>query len=291
MSKESDFAQGGLRMAIIGVGLIAGSLGMAWRRAGVVREIIGIDAEPVLADSVRLGAVDRAGTMAEAFGACDVVVLGAPVRAIIEQARSQGAAARPGLVVTDVGSTKEAIVRIWEAHLPEGASFIGGHPLFGKEVSGIGNASADLPQGARYVLTPGERATAEAVALVTRLVEAAGAVPTVMTPAEHDAKLAVSSHLPQLVATALAATALEADEQLPGLLDLTAGGFRDTTRIADSPAHLWIDIFMTNPAAVRAALALLRGQLDALEGAIEWGDPEAIEKLFERAHEARRRLT
>lgn len=291
MSKESDFAQGGLRIAIIGVGLIAGSLGMAWRRAGVAREIIGIDAEPVLTDAVRLGAVDRAGTMAEAFAACDVVVLGAPVRAIIEQARTHGPLARTGLVVTDVGSTKEAIVRMWEAHLPEGASFVGGHPLFGREVSGVANAAADLPSGVPYVLTPGGRATPEAVAVVTRLAEAAGAVPRVMTPAEHDARLAVSSHLPQMVATALAASALEADEQLPGVLDLTAGGFRDTTRIAGSPAHLWVDIFMTNPAAIRAALALFRIQLDALENALEWGDPEAIEQVFDRANEARRRLT
>jgi prephenate dehydrogenase len=288
---ESDASKGGLRIAIIGVGLIGGSLGMAWRRAGVAREIIGVDGPGVLEEAVRRGAIDRAGTMQEALQDSDVVVLAAPVRAIAEMAYTEAARCRPGLVVTDVGSTKEGIVRIWEQHLPEGVSFVGGHPIFGREVAGVANASADLPEGARYVITPGEKASPEAVAQVKRLAEAAGTIPRQMRPAEHDARLAVSSHLPQMVASALAAAALEADDQLQGVLDLTAGGFRDTTRIASSPANIWVDIFLTNPASLRAALVLFREQLDALEGALEWGDPEAIEKVFDRAHEARRRLT
>lgn len=290
MSKEGSFTGAGLRIAIWGVGLIGGSLGMAWRRSGVASEVIGIGRHP-LDEAVQLGAIDRyVLDPAEGIAVADLIVLAAPVGSIIEQAATHAGYVRPGTIVTDVGSTKELIVRAWEQSLPPGATFIGGHPMFGREVAGVANATADLPSGCRYVLTPGERATPEAVATLSQLVEAAGAVPMVMSPAEHDARVAVSSHLPQMVATALAATALDAEEQMEGVLALTAGGFRDATRIAGSPANLWTEIFLTNAAAVRAAVTLFRQSLDALEGALEWGDPEAIEQLFARAHEARRRI-
>lgn len=278
----------GLRIAIWGVGLIGGSLGMVWRRAGF--EVIGIGRAP-LDDAVALGAVERYVLEPEVgIAEADVLVLAAPVSAIIAQAESHAKFVRPGTVVTDVGSTKQAIVRAWEQHLPEGASFVGGHPMFGREVGGVANASLDLARGCKYILTPGERAALAAVSLVTRLAEAAGAHVRLMTPAEHDARVAMVSHLPQLVATALAATAADAEERIGGVLDLAAGGFRDTTRIAASPAALWTDIFLTNPDAIRSRLLGFREALGALEGALERQDPEAIEQIFARAHEARRRL-
>lgn len=278
------------RIAIWGVGLIGGSLGMTWRRAGVAREIIGIDDPAVLADAVRLGAVDRPGTPNEALQEADVLVLAAPVQAILDQAAKLAPEARSGLIITDTGSTKDAIVRAWEEHLPPGVSFVGGHPLFGREVSGVANASPDLPRGARYVLTPGSRATEAAVQAVAALAAAAGAVPAQMTPAEHDQRVAAISHLPQLVATALAAAALAEDDRLGGVLDLAAGGFRDTTRIAASPASLWTDILLTNPAAIRTALGAFREQLDQLERSVQTNDPEGIRAVFSRAHAARERL-
>jgi prephenate dehydrogenase len=278
----------GFTVAILGVGLIGGSLGMAWRRAGVARRIIGID-RGTLDEALRLGAINEAAVDAEAaVRVADVVVLAAPVGAIIQMAQRFGPLVKPGAVVTDVGSTKAAVVQAWEEHLAEGAAFVGGHPLFGREVSGVCGASPDLPAGCRWVLTPGLRSTPAAVAAVTRLAEAAGAVVRVMTPAEHDARVAYSSHLPQLAATALAAAASGAEAALGGVLDLTAGGFRDTTRIAASPAGLWQEIFATNTEAIRAALAEYRALLDQLDAALATDDQAVIERIFAVAHATRR---
>ncbi len=305
---------GGFRpvIAIWGLGLIGGSLGMAWRRAGVAREVIGIGrprsgadasatggvAEPAgrtaVHPAVRLGAVDRLVTdPAEAIPQADVLVLATPVRVMIRQAAEYARLVRPGAVVTDVGSTKRAVVRVWEAHLPEGAAFVGGHPMFGRELGGVENASPELPAGAPYVLTPGQRATPEALALVQRLAEAAGCRVHVLSPAEHDRRVALISHLPQVAATALAAAALSGEEQAQGdgsPLTLAGGGFRDTTRLASSPADIWTDIFLTNSEAVLEAIRLFREELSALERAIREGDDGAIARIFERAHAARDRL-
>lgn len=280
----------GFTIAIWGVGLIGGSLGMVWRQAGVAREIIGIGRKP-MDDAVRLGAIDRWTTdPAEGLSQADLIVLCAPVLTIIEQAATHARYVRPGSVVTDVGSTKAEIVKAWERHLPDGTYFVGGHPLFGREVAGVENASADLSRGCRYVLTPGSRATPEAVERVKRLAEVAGGQVRVMSPAEHDARVAMASHLPQLVATALSGAAIDAEERMGGVIDLTATGFRDTTRIARSPANLWTDIFLTNPVAIRSALLIFRESLDRLERALEQESPEAIEAVFARAHEAQKRL-
>lgn len=286
MSKDPAFPT----IAIWGVGLIGGSLGMAWRRAGIAREVIGVDRPEVLKEAVRLGAIDRPGAPHEAARQADVILLAAPVRSIIDLAQTLAPYVRPGTVVTDAGSTKEAIVKAWEEHLPAGAAFVGAHPMFGREVAGVANASPDLPRGGRYIITPGPRSTPEAVETVRRLAEAAGGVVRTMTAAQHDAAVALVSHVPQMVATALAAGALEADEQQADVLDLAASGFRDTTRIAGSPADIWTDIFLTNREAVLQALLRFRESLDALEGAVEWSDPEAIARIFARAHEARMRL-
>lgn len=278
------------RVVIWGVGLIGGSLGMAWRQAGAATEVVGIGRRP-LDEAVRLGAIDRYVTdPAEGIAQADILVLGAPVLTIIAQAKSHARFVRPGAVVTDVGSTKREIVRAWEEYLPEGASFIGGHPMFGREVGGVVNASPGLSQGCRYVLTPGERATAAAVEQIRRLAEAAGGTVRLMSPAEHDGRVAFASHLPQLVATALAASALDGEERVGNVLDLAATGFRDTTRIADSPAELWTDIFLTNPAAIRSAVLVFREALDGLEEALQSGCADRIASIFDRAHVARRRL-
>ncbi|HEY3364788.1 MAG TPA: prephenate dehydrogenase [Symbiobacteriaceae bacterium] len=277
-------------IVIWGVGLIGGALGMAWRRAGVAAEVVGIGRQP-LDEAVRLGAIDRYVTdPAEGIAQADVLVLCAPVTTIIEQARRFARYVKPGAVVTDVGSTKLEIVWAWEEYLPAGASFVGGHPMFGREVTGVQNATPDLPKGCRWVLTPGRRDTPEALARIAALAEAAGGAVRVMSPVEHDDRVAVISHLPQVVATALAAAALQCENEMGGVLDLAAGGFRDTTRIAGSSAEIWTDIFLTNGGGVRAALASFRESLDALEAAVADGDAEAIAAIFARANEARRRL-
>jgi len=277
-------------IVIWGAGLLGGSLGMAWRRAGVARRIIGVDPGP-LELALELGAIDSiAHDPAEALSQADLVVLAAPVRAIIAQAASHARYVRPGAVVTDVGSTKAEIVAAWEAALPPGAAFVGGHPMCGREVGGVANASPDLARGATWVLTPGARSTAAALNAVRDLAAAAGATVRLMPAEEHDRRVAVSSHLPQLAATALAAAAIAADRRLGGVLDLAASGFRDTTRLAASPADIWLDILSTNKAAVLEALGEYRRTLGDLETALRQDDPAAVGALFVEAREARRRL-
>lgn len=278
-------------VVIWGVGLVGGSLGMAWRRAGVVSKVIGLGRGP-LDEAVRLGAVDEVcADPVEALGKADVVVLAAPVRAIIGQAERFARFVRPGSVVTDVGSTKAEIVTAWEAALPAGVAFVGGHPMFGREVGGVANASPDLPRGSTWVLTPGAQATAAALNTVRDLAVAAGATVRLMPAEEHDRRVAFASHLPQLAATALAAAAISADRRLGGVLDLAAGGFRDTTRLAASPADVWQDILLTNRTAVLEALSDYRRALGSLEAALVQADQEAVARVFAEAHEARRRVT
>lgn len=292
---ESDFTplfEDGLpvgRVAIWGVGLIGGSLGMAWRRAGVAREIVGIGRDAGrLQEAVRLGAIDSfsldpVATLAQA----DLIVLCAPVETICRQAEEFAQYVRPGAVVTDVGSTKGQVVEAWDRHLPAGAAFVGGHPMAGSEKAGVMAARPDLCQGARYIVTPGRTATPEAVALVAALARVAGADVRTMSPVAHDERVAFISHLPQMVAVALAAAAMEGEERMGSTLALAAGGFRDTTRIASSPASLWQEILFSNQESVRKALLSFREALDALEGAMEHQDGEELARLFARAHQAR----
>lgn len=307
-------------VAIWGVGLIGGSIGMALRQRGLADEVIGIGRPATRAaaadasgpgggagawevpEAVRLGAVDRMVTdPAAALARADLVILAMPVQPMIDLAPQAAPLLRPGTVVTDVASVKEAVVAAWERHLPDGVAFVGGHPMFGRERSGVAWASADLIPGCRWVLTPGQRAVTVLKArrsgaevspleLVWDLAAALGALPVVMSPAEHDRRVAGASHLPQLVATALAAAALDLDETQPGTLELAAGGFRDATRIADSPAALWHEIWANNRPALREAVAAFRGVLADLEAAVDAGDFGALAAVFERAHAARRRV-
>lgn len=270
------------RIAIWGVGLIGGSIGMAIRRSGLAREVAGIDPQP-LDEAVRLGAIDFGGAdPAPILERADLVILAMPVGAMIDLAPLWGPRIRPGTLVTDVGSTKAAVVAAWEQHLAPGAHFVGGHPLFGRETSGVASASADLVSGCRWVLTP-----SAALEQVEHLVRGLGAQPLVMEPEQHDRRAAGASHLPQMVATALAAAVGELERRTPGTLALAAGGFRDTTRIADSPAELWSEIWLTNPDALGEAVVAFRQALADLEAAVQTGDRAAIGALFERAHQAR----
>ena len=292
-------------VVIWGVGLIGGSIGMALRQRGLADEVIGIGRPAKTAgmagvagahEAVRLGAVDRMVTdPGAALARADLVILAMPVQAMIDLAPRAAPLLRPGTVVTDVASVKEAVVAAWERHLPDGVAFVGGHPMFGRERSGVAHASADLIPGCRWVLTPGERATTLLSAgrgrrevppleRLWELVAALGAQPVLMSPAEHDRRVAGVSHLPQLVATALAAAARDLDEAQPGTLDLAAGGFRDATRIADSPSGLWHEIWANNRPALREALAAFSGALAELEAAVDAGDAGALAAVFERAH-------
>ena len=282
------------RIAILGVGLIGGSLGLAWRRAGVAREIVGAGRNrETLEAAVDVGAIDRYTTnFITAIQDADLVVLCAPITTIVGWARDLAPHLKEGAVVTDVGSTKAAIMRAWETALPPERYFVGGHPMAGSEKGGVRAARPDLFEGAPYLIFPGRRTSVRAGTLVAELAQITGAR-VQLSPegdADHDKSVAYISHLPQVLAVALAGCVGEYEARSPGAISLAGGGFRDTTRIAESPPDIWVDIFATNQEQVLAALRDFRSALGNLEAAIEQGDWDEVTRLFNAAAAARAKL-
>src|SRR5690242_2004948 len=221
------------KIAILGLGLMGGSLGLALRRTGIGRAISGYDALPGRAERVReLGAITAvAESPAAAVAGADLVVLAAPVLAMRELLRAIAPHLAPHALVTDLGSTKAEVVRWARETLPDPSRFVGGHPMAGKERAGIQAADAALFDGAVWCLTPDAGTAPDALARLCALVAALGARPLVLDPAQHDEAVAGASHLPLLTASALV-LAVTAAPDWPDVGRLTAGGFRDTTRVA-----------------------------------------------------------
>jgi prephenate dehydrogenase len=252
-----------LRLALLGLGLIGGSVGLA-ARARLGAHVTGFDPDPGVRErAVERGAVDVAVADPAALGPADVALVAAPVQALAERI-AEACAHVDGAVVTDVGSTKHALV----AAAPEGSRYIGGHPLAGAEVAGVDHARADLFDGATWYLTP--RADSEGILLerLHRFVTGLGAVPTVIGHAEHDRLMAAFSHVPHVVANVLVAQATRAlgDEAIP----VVGPSFRDATRVAGANPPLWAGIYDANRDAVLdgldATIDLLR-EARALLGA------------------------
>lgn len=284
------------RITIVGVGLIGGSLGLAWRGRGLSATVTGVDiSEHTLRRAREIGAIDRGATdLAAGLAGADLVVLATPVGVTLEIAAELSAHVSPGTLITDVGSTKLAVCRRMAATLPPGVSFMGGHPLAGSECQGIEAADPYLFQNAVYVLTPPEEAavtpSGDQAAALTDLVRATGAEVVTLAPDRHDRLVAAVSHLPQLVAVALVNAVAGAEQADPGVLALAAGGFRDTTRITSSPPGIWQDILASNSRPVLEMLALFRRALSDLEDALAAGDRERILQEFTRAREVRQRV-
>ncbi len=280
------------QMAICGVGLIGGSLALTAREHGLVERIVGLGRTQANLDvALARGLIDFATRdPAEAARGADLVMLATPVMTFPETLAAMVPYLPPDAVVTDVGSVKGWVVRELEPLLGPRMSLVGVHPVAGKETVGAGAAEAGLFVNRRVIVTPSRRSDAEAVTKVIALWRATGAAVEELTPAAHDAILARASHLPQIVASALAA-ALEG-EQIDGKLasEHGAGGLRDTTRIAASSAEMWRDICLTNRDAIVAALALFRGSLDKFTDAVERGDEDELMALFERGRRMRERL-
>jgi prephenate dehydrogenase len=275
------------RVAVLGVGLIGGSIGLAARRR-LQAEVVGHGRNPArTARAVELGALDRgAASVAEACAGADVVFCAGPVGALLEQAREALAASGPETVVTDVGSTKGELV----AALGSDERFIGGHPLAGAETAGVDNARADLFEGARWYLTPTDRSSGLLYDRLQRLVAGLGARPQAIDASVHDRLLATISHLPHVVANALVAEAaaeLGADsERLPEV----GPSFRDTTRVAGSNPAIWADIFASNREAVADSVEAVARRLGAAAELIRSGDRDAVAAWHAAAGEDRRRL-
>jgi prephenate dehydrogenase len=275
------------RLSVVGLGLLGGSVAKAARAEGLAGEVIGVgrrreSLEPALRDRV----VDRITTdVADGVAGSDFCVLAVPVATLKALLPVVWPALPADAVLTDVGSTKAAIVRDAEA-LGRAAPrhFVGGHPMAGSERSGYGISRADLFKDALVILTPTERSEPQAVKRVSEFWEAVGARVTTMDPETHDRAVAAISHLPHLVADALVDAVLRMD---PHFLDVAARGFKDTTRVAASDVRVWREIFQENRPALGQALGAFRQALDHLERLIASGDAAAVEHELDRIRRAR----
>lgn len=281
------------RLAIIGVGLIGGSLARALRDAGHVQEIVGYGRGLAnLQRAVDLGVVDRIETsLSKTVSGADMVVLATPVGTMQEILAAVAPYLDKGALVTDVGSVKGAVVAAARAAL--GAKlgvFVPGHPIAGTERSGVEASLAGLFAGRRVVLTPLSENRPESVVRVRAMWQAAGADVVEMSVDHHDEVLAATSHLPHLLAYALVDLLAQLEDRRE-VFAFAAGGFRDFTRIASSDPVMWRDISLANHTAIAQMLKSYRGELDKLITAVESGNGEALQSLFMRAKAARDALT
>jgi len=277
-------------VTIIGLGLIGGSWGIALKKHGLAARRIGFGRPSTVARALARDAVDE-GTddLRKAVRGAQLIILAPPVGAILDCIPSLKDIAPPEALVTDVGSTKRLICdRAREAFGKE-PLFLGGHPLAGKERAGVENADAALFVNARYVLTPLEHRHLEdpRIKAFVSMVSTIGARPYVMDPARHDRALAFLSHLPQLVSSGLASLIAEEDQQSQLPVELAATGFRDVTRLAESPYSVWGDICRTNLENIQSALAALGEKLEFMKRHL--GDAE-LEREFERGAKLRKEL-
>lgn len=271
-------------VAILGLGLIGGSAGMALRRCSPAATVIGWDRSPqACALAQERGAVDRtASRAAEAAQEADIVLLAVPVQAVIPLLEETVPHLKPGAVVTDAGSAKSRIVQ--QATEIYGGGFIGGHPMAGAVESGVGAASPDLFRGAPWILTPTMRTDAQTTAAISSLVERIGAVPRYCDPETHDRWVAALSHLPHLLAYGLAQTAFLQVAQEGRAC--AAGSFRDGARVAKSSPAFWTEIMLDNRDALLSSLEMVQGWLEQAKIALERRDAEALYRLLEQAHAA-----
>ena len=279
------------RLAIVGLGLIGSSIVRAARRYGLAGEIVAVDADADVRARVRdLGIADHVtGDPAEGAAEADIVVLCVPVGAIGPVALQMAPHLKPGAIVSDVGSVKATVVAAIRPHLPDGVFLVPGHPVAGTEYSGPDAGFATLFSGRWCILTPPDGTDAAAVERVRVLWQGMGAIVETMTPEHHDLVLAITSHVPHLIAYNIVGTAadLEAVTQSE-VIKFSAGGFRDFTRIASSDPTMWRDIFLNNREAVLEMLGRFNEDLAALAKAVRWGDGEALHAMFTRTRAIRR---
>ncbi len=281
------------RVAILGLGLMGGSLGLALKRTWPAAVIAGYDAAPgVAARAGARGAIDHsAASVAEALRGASLVVIATPTLAAESLLREIGAqwdTLAPDVVVTDVCSVKRPVMDWARASLPQPARFAGGHPMAGSERDGIDAADANLYAGARWVITPASDTAPDTRARVETLARAVGAYPLSMDAATHDEAVAGASHLPLAVAAALAGALAEAPDW-PLVATLASGGYRDTTRIAAGDPIMGRDMLLANHEHVLARIDAFAATLERLRAAVASGDAAALEALLRKARDARRK--
>ena len=275
------------RVAIVGVGLIGGSIGLALRERNLARHVVGVGRRmETLRNAENRRAITEATTeLASAVSQSQLVIICTPVQTVVEQMKLVAEAAKSGTIVTDVGSTKQSIVegadQVLAGPLGLWTSFVGSHPLAGSERTGVEFARADLFQGRTVVVTPSEASKSESVDQIEGLWRELGAKVVRMSPAEHDEAVAATSHVPHLVAAALAAATK--DNYLP----LTATGWADTTRVAAGDVELWRQILSENRPHVLAQLREFEKLIAAYAAALERGDEAQLVHLLQQGKRQR----
>lgn len=275
-----------MQLALIGLGLIGGSIGLALKAAGSDWTITGWDQDPQAPQAaLARGAIDRAAATApEAVEGADLVILAIPVTAMHALLAQMAPHLKAGAVVTDVASTKQAVTAWAKALLPEGVTFIGGHPMAGTEHSGIAHATPGLFRGAAYVLTPGPDAPGAAMAMLSGLVATLGARPALMSAELHDAEVALVSHLPFLLSASLVRLTT-ADPSWPEAKKLAATGYQSVSRLASGNVTMYRGICLTNAEALRPWLLAMAQELAHLAARLD--DPEYLDAFFTVAKQAR----
>jgi len=279
------------RVALIGLGLIAGSMSLAMRKAGLAGEVVGTArSAETRAIAREIGLVDRVvDTAAEAVAGADLVVLAVPVGAMGAVAEEIAPHLKPGATVTDVGSVKRAVIEAVGPHMPKGVDFVPAHPLAGTEHSGPRSGFAELFRNRWTLIVPDNGASPQAVERLRALWEGMGALVEEMDPDHHDLVLAVTSHTPHLIAYTMVGVADDLRRVTDSeVIKYSAAGFRDFTRIAASDPTMWRDVFLTNKDATLEILGRFTEELFALQRAIRTGDGDMLFDYFTRTRAIRR---
>lgn len=279
------------RIALVGIGLIGSSIAHAARRAKLAGSIAGCARSPATVETALAhGIIDQGfPAAAEAVQDADLVILCVPVGACGPLAREIGPALRAGAILTDVGSVKAAVVRDVAPHVPANVHFVPGHPIAGTEESGPLSGFAELFDGRWCVLTPDARIDPAAVAKLASFWRALGSHVEIMSPEHHDMVLAITSHVPHLIAYNIVNTAAHLERVTNSeVIKFSAGGFRDFTRIAASDPVMWRDVFLNNKEAVLEMLGRFTEDLTVLQRAIRYGQEDVLMCLFTEARAIRR---
>ncbi|PPR12128.1 MAG: Prephenate dehydrogenase [Alphaproteobacteria bacterium MarineAlpha11_Bin1] len=279
------------RVALIGIGLIGSSIARVMRRDRLAGSIIACARTDETLEAVkRLDiADDTTKNIAEAVRGADLVMICTPVSTYEEISKAMAPALMAGAIVTDVGSVKESAIKTVMPHLPDGVHFVPGHPIAGTENSGPEAGFDTLFEGRWFLITPPRGTDQTAIDKVASLWQRAGSQIDFLEPEHHDQVLAITSHLPHLIAYTIVGTATDLEEDIKSeVVKYSASGFRDFTRIAASDPVMWRDIFIANRAAVLEMLGRLSEDLAGLQRAIRIGDGETLERLFRRTQEIRR---
>ncbi len=276
------------KIVIIGVGLIGGSIGLAVKQRKLAKTVLGICRRKVSAKAaLKARAVDVATSSYEkGLKGADLIIVATPVGKIVDAVKRITKFSKKKVIVTDVGSTKEKIVKEASRILPRHIKFIGAHPMAGSEKSGIQNADKNLFVNSICILTKTSKTDKRALGIVKKFWQGLGASCRILSPAEHDYYISLISHLPHIVAASLAA----AVSTEPKSLNYASTGFKDTTRIAASEPNLWQDIFMTNRIRILSSLAGFKKMLAQIEHSIRVGDGKYLKNVLMKSKKVRDKL-